>query len=138
MSSSAIFWPVIAQVLLVYVVYLIVSRRRVGAVRRGEVDAKIFLVPNEEPAQSATAIRNLSNQFELPILFLFGCFGLFLIGAADWVAILLAWAFVASRIVHAAVHLTTNRLSQRRPLFIVGFFINGALWLYFAVRLAFG
>ena len=136
MQSTAIFWPVIVQVALTYAIYIVASNRRVGAVKRGEVKAREFLVPVTEPAQSATAIRSLINQFELPMLFIFGCFGLFVIGAADWVVILLAWAFVASRIVHAAIHVTTNALMQRRGAFIVGFGLNGLLWLYFAFRLA--
>jgi hypothetical protein len=138
MQSTAIFWPVIAQVVLTYAIYIIASNRRLGALKRGEVKAREFLVPTTEPAQSATAIRSLTNQFELPMLFIFGCFGLFVIGAADWVVILLAWAFVASRIVHAAIHVTTNALMQRRGAFIVGFGLNALLWLYFAFRLAIG
>jgi hypothetical protein len=136
MSSTAIFWPVIAQVGLIYAIYLVASRRRVGAVKRGEVKAKEFLVPINEPAPSATAIRSLVNQFELPMLFIFVCFGLHLIGAVNFLVLVIAWLFVASRAVHAFIHVTTNALMQRRTAFIVGFFLNGALWLYFAFRLA--
>lgn len=135
MSSTAIFWPVIAQVALIYGIYVLVSRRRLGAIRRGEVKARAFLVPIEEPPQSATAIRSLVNQFELPMLFIFGCFGLFLIAAADAFAVTLAWAFVLSRLGHAAIHVTTNRLALRRGFFIAGFGLNGVLWLYFVYRL---
>jgi hypothetical protein len=136
MGSTAIFWPVIAQVLLTYAIYLVASNRRVGAVKRGEVKASAFLIPTNEPAGSATAIRSLVNQFELPILFIFACFGLYLIGAANYIAVLLAWLFVASRAVHAYIHVTTNALMRRRGAFIVGFVLNGLLWLYFAFRLA--
>ena len=34
-SSTAIFWPVMAQVLLTYVVYVVMSSRRIGAVKAG-------------------------------------------------------------------------------------------------------
>ncbi|GLQ38531.1 membrane protein [Rhizobium albus] len=136
MNSISIFWPVIVQVALIYVIYLIASNRRVGAVKRGEVKSREFLVPINEPAQSATAIRSLVNQFELPMLFIFVCIAFYLISAVNIVVLVLAWAFVISRIVHAAIHVTTNALMQRRAAFIVGFFINGLLWLYFAYRLA--
>ena len=138
MNSTAIFWPVIVQVALTYAIYLLASNRRVGAVKRGEVKAREFLVPINEPPQSATAIRSLVNQFELPMLFIFCCFGLFLIEAADLPALVLAWLFVASRIVHAAIHVTTNALMQRRGAFVAGFFLNALLWLYFAFRLIAG
>jgi hypothetical protein len=136
MGSTAIFWPVIAQVFVTYAIYMVASKRRIGAVKSGAVKAREFLIPTTEPAPSATAIRSLTNQFELPILFIFACFALYLIGAANYVAVVLAWAFVVSRIVHAAIHVTSNALMQRRGAFIAGFFINGILWLYFAFRLA--
>ncbi|WP_099865261.1 MAPEG family protein [Pararhizobium haloflavum] len=136
MGSTAIFWPVIVQVALIYGVYFLASKRRVGAVKRGEVEARAFLVPNVEPEQSATVIRNLINQFELPMLFIFACFGLYMIAAANVVVVILAWLFVASRVVHAYVHVTSNDLRRRRPAFIAGFVLNGLLWLYFAFRLA--
>lgn len=136
MTSTAIFWPVIAQVALTYAIYIVASNRRVGAVKRGEVQAKEFLVPMSEPAQSATAIRSLTNQFELPILFMFVCFALQTIGAVNMIVLVLAWAFVASRAVHAYIHVTSNALMQRRGAFITGFALNALLWLYFAFRLA--
>lgn len=138
MGSTAIFWPVIAQVVLIYAVYVFASRRRVGAVKRGEVKASAFLTPFQEPEPSQTVIRSLINQFELPMLFIFVCFGFHAIDAADYFALALAWLFVASRCVHAFIHVTSNALMRRRAAFIAGFVLNGLLWLYLAIRLALG
>ena len=135
-SSTAIFWPVLAQVLLTYVVYLTVSARRIGAIKAGTAKVSDFKVPSIEPEPSATAARNLSNQFELPVLFFAACISLFVTGAAGLAALVAAWAFVLARVAHAYIHLTSNRVRIRRSLFIVSLGINLVQWLLLAVHIA--
>jgi hypothetical protein len=135
-SSTAIFWPVLAQVLLTYVIYVMVSARRVGAIKAGTAKPSDFKVPSIEPDPSATAVRNLSNQFELPMLFFAACLSLFVTGAAGLAAVVVAWAFVLARVAHAYVHLTSNRLRIRRPLFIFSLVINLVQWLLLAIHIA--
>src|SRR5690606_24413589 len=86
-SSTAIFWPVLAQVLLTYVIYVIMSSRRIGAVKSGLARPSDFKVPSVEPEPSATAARSLSNQFELPVLFFAASLSLFVTGGAGTAAI---------------------------------------------------
>lgn len=128
MSGEAIFLPVLVQVALTFVIYGVVSFRRVGAVTSGKASHADYRVPIVEPQASATAIRSLSNQFELPILFYVCCVILFELGAVSTVALGLAWLFVATRIAHAAIHVTTNRLKRRRPLFIAGLLAVLFMW----------
>ncbi|RCS25817.1 hypothetical protein DUT91_03385 [Phyllobacterium salinisoli] len=135
MSQTAIFWPMIAQTALIFVIYLLCSVRRVDAVRSGATRAGDYKLPFVEPVPSATAIRNLANQFELPVLFYVVCLSLYVLNGATFVALLLAWAFVISRALHAAVHVTSNDLRLRRPLFIVGFVIIVLLWIWLAIWL---
>lgn len=135
-SSTAIFWPVLAQVLLTYVVYLTVSARRIGAIKAGTAKVSDFKVPSIEPEPSATAARNLSNQFELPVLFFAACISLFVTGAAGLAVLVAAWAFVLARVAHAYIHLTSNRVRIRRSLFIVSLGINLVQWLLLAVHIA--
>jgi len=135
MNQTLIFWPVIAQVLLTFVAYLVMSKRRMAAVKAGEARARDFKVPRD-PEASATAARNVVNQFELPVLFYVVCLAFHQVGAVDWIALGLAWAFAAARVVHAFVHLTSNIVMLRRRLFIVGFVFVGLMWAWFAVALA--
>jgi hypothetical protein len=135
-SSTAIFWPVLAQVLLTYVVYVVMSSRRIGAVKAGNARPSDFKVPSIEPEPSATAARNLTNQFELPVLFFAACLSLFVTGGAGMAAVIVAWAFVLARAAHAWIHLTTNRIRQRRMLFVVGLTINLVQWLLLAFHIA--
>lgn len=135
MSGTAIFWPMLAQAALTYAVYVLVSLRRVGAVREGRARVADFAVPAAEPEASATAVRNLANQFELPLLFFVACLSLFVLGGASVAAVALAWLFVLARLAHAIVHVTANRVLPRRRLFIAGWLANGALWVLLAAHL---
>ncbi|MDP2118517.1 MAG: MAPEG family protein [Hoeflea sp.] len=135
-SSTAIFWPVLAQVLLTYGIYMVVSARRVGAVKAGTAKVADFRVPSIEPEPSATAARNLANQFELPVLFFAACLSLYVTGGAGTAAIVAAWAFVLARAAHAYVHVTSNRVSLRRRLFIASLGVNCVQWLLLAIHIA--
>lgn len=135
-SSTAIFWPVLAQVLLTYIVYLTVSSRRLGSVKAGTAKASDFKAPFIEPEPSATAARNLTNQFELPVLFFAACLSLYVTGGAGMAALVAAWAFVLARAVHAYIHLTSNKVMLRRRLFIVSLAVNLLQWVLLAVHIA--
>lgn len=135
MNPIAIFWPVVAQVLLVFLVYFLLSKRRFAAVRSGTFKAGEFRERKSEPAESTTTYNNLVNQFELPVLLYVVCISLFVTNGVSYVTVLLAWIFVISRYAHAFVHVTINRLRYRRPLFVVGFFALGLLWVWFALHL---
>lgn len=135
-TSTAIFWPVIAQVALVFSIYFLMMRRRFGAVRAGTAKAKDYVIPTIEPAPSATVARNLINQFELPLLFYLVCVLLYLTAGAGPLAVIVAWLFVISRLAHAYVHVTSNRLMVRQRLFTLGFVLNFVLWVLFAAHIA--
>jgi hypothetical protein len=138
MNGEQIFWPMLCQVALTYVIYAVGSSRRMNAIKSGSAKPSDFRIPNVEPQPSATAMRNLSNQFELPVLFYACCLTLFVLGATSTVALALGWAFALLRIAHAYVHVTSNKLRYRRPLFIAGFFVLAAMWLMVLYRLAIG
>ena len=125
-----------AQVLLTYVVYGIMSSRRIGAVKAGAARPSDFKVPSTDPEQSATAARNLTNQFELPVLFFAACLSLFVTGGTGMAAVVVAWAFVLARVAHAWVHLTSNRIRIRRMLFTLGLLVNLVQWLLLAIHIA--
>lgn len=134
--SEAMLWPMIAHAVLVFGLYFLLSRKRVGAVREGRVKAEQFKENREEPLESLLIHNNLKNQFELPVLFHVVCIALYMTTADNVVTVGLAWVFVLSRYVHSYVHLTSNRLRHRRPLWIFGYFILMALWVWLAVWLA--
>ncbi len=136
MSQTMIFWPMIAHVALVYVIYTLISRQRIVAIKAGNARPSQFRENNNEPAESLFIRNNLTNQFELPVLFHSVCLCLFVTRGVTPAILVFAWLFAVSRFAHAWIHITTNRIRYRRPVFIIGYSSLGILWMIFAARLA--
>ncbi|NMG41069.1 hypothetical protein GRZ55_17620 [Chelativorans sp. ZYF759] len=138
MTQTAILWPMIAHVALVFAVYVLLGLRRRQAVMAGEARISGFRENQNEPPSSLFARNNLENQFELPMLFHAGCLALLAAGGAGTLAIVLAWLFVASRVIHTIIHVTSNRIRYRQPAFMAGFVLLAGMWLLLAIQLATG
>ncbi len=67
--TEATIWPMIAHVALVFCLYLLLSARRMRAVRQGQARPEQFRENREEPAASLVVKNAIANQFELPVLF---------------------------------------------------------------------
>ena len=135
MNQTAIFWPMMAHVLLVFIIYAMLGLRRKAAVTSGSAKVSQFRENQVEPPQSLFVRNALANQFELPVLFYAVCLALQASGAVDALTLSLAWLFVVSRYVHSFIHVTSNRIRHRQPAFVVGFLAVIALWVLLAVNL---
>ncbi|RWM15169.1 MAPEG family protein [Mesorhizobium sp.] len=135
MNQTAIFWPMLAHVLLVYIVYLVMLKRRYLAVKSGEAKISQYKVRSTEPASSVTVANNLINQFELPVLFHVLCLALFVTNGVNYLTLVLMWLFVVTRYVHAWVHLTRNYMLHRSRAFFLGAGILLVAWIWFALHL---
>ncbi len=136
MKATAIFWPMIAHVVLVYGIYGLIALRRKRAVEAGSAKVSQFRENRDEPGESLFVRNNLANQFELPMLFYACCLALYASGGVGTLVLMLAWLFVLSRYVHAAIHVTTNRVRHRQLAFIVGFLSLATMWAALAVHIA--
>jgi hypothetical protein len=134
--TQATIWPMIAHAALVFGLYVLLSSRRVGAVKEGRARAEQFRENRDEPAESLIVKNAIANQFELPVLFYAVSILLYLVDADNPVTVAGGWLFVALRYVHAYVHVTSNRLRYRRPLFIAGLLVVALLWIWLGVWLA--
>ncbi|BCP54035.1 membrane protein [Kaistia sp. 32K] len=134
MLKTAILWPAIAQFALIALCYLWLGITRRGAVASGAVPSTDFPPGVAEPQASATARRHLANQFELPLLFFVVIGFLFGVNGASILELVVAWLFVASRVVHTIASLN-GPLALRHLSFLVGFLLVGFLWLDLAVRI---
>jgi hypothetical protein len=134
--TEATIWPMIAHAALIFGLYILLSTRRIGAVRDGRAKAEQFRENRDEPAESLVVKNAIANQFELPVLFYAVSILLYLVDADNPVTVAGGWLFVALRYAHAYVHVTSNRLRYRRPLFIASLLVAMMLWLWLAVWLA--
>lgn len=135
MNQTAIFWPMLAHVLLVFIVYIVLAIRRGGAVTTGEAKVSQFKGRYEEPDRSVTAANNIMNQFELPVLFHTCCICLYVTNGASFLTVTLAWGFALLRYAHAYIHLTSNKLKWRNMTFRVGLLLLVILWVVFALHI---
>ena len=121
MNSSHIFWPVLAQVFLTLVLFIILGARKAKVVKAGKVNRQQAALDNRVwPEEVVKVSNNIANQFEVPILFYVLCVVLYSINAAGIVAVVLAYMFVVSRYAHAWVHVGSNYVPMRLWLFMVG------------------
>ena len=137
--AVALVWPVLAQVLLTFVIVGLLGRARVTAVRARRVKIGDIALSGERwPDEVRRVSNNLSNQFETPVLFYVLVAVALHVGATGWPMVALAWLYVASRVGHAVVHTTTNHVLTRFRIFLVGLVALLAMWLVIVARLITG
>jgi hypothetical protein len=136
MSISAVILPVLVQVGLTFILLFWMGRSRLATLKSGELKVKdIALGERVWPKRILQVQNSYQNQFELPVLF-YALVALALITRkADMLFVLMSWMFVVSRLVHAAIHVTSNKVSLRFMAFLVGVLILAAMWIIFAVRI---
>ena len=127
----------LAHIGLVFALYAWLTYERVGAVRRGEAKYSAYLFGRDEPHQAARISRNLSNQFELPLIFYALVVLLIAVKEVTLLDLIAAWVFVAGRIVHTLVQTLTDNVPLRGNVFTVNFLavvVIAAHALYIAIQ----
>ena len=108
---------------------------RLPMVMRGDVNIRDIALSREPwPDREKKVSNAFDNQFQLPLLFYVGCLLAVFLGPA-WFHLVLAWAFVVSRYVHAAIHITSNHVIHRFSVYSTGLAILSLYWLVLFVQL---
>lgn len=136
MSNAALMLPVFAQIALTFAVLIKMGSCRVAALKNREVTLGDVALGGDAWSNNVKKVsNNFNNQFQIPILF-FAVAAFFMVtGKVDLVAIVLAWAFVASRCVHSFIHIRANDVRQRFKVYVIGVFIVMALWIWLALKI---
>ncbi|MEE1611588.1 MAPEG family protein [Microvirga sp. CF3016] len=135
MSITAILLPVYVQVALTVLLLLWMGSSRLGTLRTGQVKVKdIALGERNWPTRILQIQNAYHNQFELPVLFYVLVVLALITRKADMLFVVMSWMFVASRLVHAAIHTTSNKVSHRFMAFVVGVLVLAAMWVIFGIR----
>ncbi len=139
MNLALVLASVFIQVALTFVLLIWSGVLRINAVRAKTVHPRDIALgePNwpPRPTQVANAYR---NQLELPILFYLAILLAIIFGQATPAFVILSWLFVGTRLVHAAIHTTSNRVSHRFYAYTTGLVALLLMWIVLAVSLAFG
>lgn len=130
--------PLFVQVALTFTLLFMMGRSRVGKINSKEVHPKDVALRQPNWPQETTKFANaFHNQLETPILFYVLVILLFITKQADYLQIILAWGYVAARIVHAVIHIKSNRLSPRFMAFFVSIIILLIMWVRFFIAINF-
>lgn len=127
-----------AQVLLTLALLVLMGRERVPRIMSGEIPvADIAVDRTAYPLKARLLSNSFDNQFQLPVLFFVGVLLVLHLGALGWAEVVLAWAFVVLRYVHAAIHVTTNRVYQRFAAYTLGLAVLVLFWLWLVFKIVF-
>jgi hypothetical protein len=125
-SLSNMMTPVLALVVWTMVILVWLYLRRIPAMRKAGIDpAKIkgsetyASMPQLDP-KAVWVSDNYNHLHEQPVIFYALCVYTHLVGVWDGLNVGLAWAYVAIRIVHSLIQVTTNFVPLRFAVFNLG------------------
>jgi len=131
MNSNLIFLPVLTQIAITIIGFMLLGVRKAKALKKDEVDMTKTALDNDAwPDYVLMVSNNIRNQFQVPVLFYVLCFVFYSIEAVTTTVLYLAWAFVISRIVHAYIHMSTNYVPARFRVFTIGFVIMVIMFIF--------
>jgi hypothetical protein len=139
MNPEGILLPMAALAALTFAVLLVIPYKRIGAGRKGLVTWRDFKYGESEKVPPDVRIpnRNLMNLLEMPMLFYVACVTFYVTRHVGPEVLLLAWVYVALRVLHSAVHLTYNRVRDRLIVYAASNVVLAVLWIrLFRVLLA--
>lgn len=133
-TAGALVAPMLVLVAMTFALLVWGGRMRFAAVGRGEVKMRDIALREPNWPKRIQQIGNCyQNQLELPVLFYVLVGFVLVTGVGSLLDVILAWAFVAARIAHAAVFVTSNDVRKRGPIFVVGMGVLILHWAWFAV-----
>jgi hypothetical protein len=139
MSIEAVLLPLFVQVTLTFVLLYAMGYLRTRAFMAGAVrEADIALREPNWPARATQVANAFSNQLEVPVLFYVLTILAWITRHADLTFVVMAWAFVILRLIHAAIHVSDNHVGRRGAVFATGAIVLTLMWAIFMVRILFG
>ena len=134
--NVAILGPVFSLAAWTIVVLLILAYRRVKATTTGAVHVREFAFGESPkvPVSAQLVSRNYMNLLEMPVLFYVACLVSLVTGPTTSAMLTLAWLYVALRVLHSLIHITTNRIIHRFAVFVLSNVVLAALWVLLGLR----
>jgi hypothetical protein len=138
MSITAVLLPVFVLVGLTVLLLLRMGSLRVTSLRTGQAKmGDIALGERNWPKRVLQVQNAFHNQFEVPVLFYVLVALALITRKADMLFVVMSWMFVTSRLVHAFIHTTSNKVIWRFQAFAVGVLILVLMWIIFGLRVFF-
>ena len=137
MNEFYLFTAIILQFVLVVVVMIKLGVARKKALQEKAVTMEqIALNSAPWPDYAKKPQNNLSNQFELPVLFIMAVLFNFYFNAATIGFVILSYIFVLSRWIHMLIHTGSNHVMTRAKAYMIGFITLCLIWGYLFFEVA--
>ena len=131
MNSELMLLPLLGQVILTFCVGFLARIRREKSVKEGFNWRYFKTFEGEKPPRYVLqADQHLVNLFEAPMLFFAAGILAISLDTVDTVILLFASIYVISRVIHAIISLTNNRLLWRARVFIFSTIIILMMWFW--------
>ncbi len=121
MNQGSIFIPFFGMMLLTMAVWVYMYYLRLSFFKREQIAPQSVSTTQKVLATVPEKINlpseNLINLFELPVLFYATCIYLYVTGRVDATYLVLAYCFLAFRVLHSVIHCTYNRVMHRFYLY---------------------
>lgn len=122
--------PLILMIVLTAIVWLYMYILRLGFMFKHKINPQDLATPHQKYAILPERINypayNLSNLFELPVLFYILCVLVIYLDISSQSILVYSWIFVIFRIFHSLIHCTYNTVKHR---FVAYAMSSIALWL---------
>ncbi|GAB3385222.1 MAPEG family protein [Lysobacter fragariae] len=130
MGNNAIYVPAFAMAALTLVVWLRMYTTRIGEMTRERIHPQSVATSAQMAAKltDTRAADNFRNLFELPVLFYLAIVIVAQAGLVSTSLLVLAWLFVALRVVHSWIHCTYNKVMHRFKAYVAGGTVLWLLW----------
>jgi hypothetical protein len=129
-NDFAIFGPVFVLGFWTFAILNVLGISRIRAGSKRLIKPEDFKLGESErvPEKVRLANRNYMNLLELPVLFYAVNIIVYITGTATATIVAIAWLFVALRVIHSLIHLTSNNVMHRLYAFVAGNTALLVLW----------
>ena len=134
MNATAYVLPAAAMALLVLAVWMRLFFTRIPEMKRERIHPQAIALSTQAAAKlrDTRAADNFRNLFELPVLFYAALWAGHALSIDIPVFFVLAWLFVALRIVHSVIHCGYNKVMHRFYAYAAGGWVLWAIWAVIA------
>lgn len=133
-DPSQLLIPAALHLALIAGLYAWLSVERFINFMQGRGRYADLVTPGGDTGRAARVAANLSNQFEAPALFYPLVLALWATGMASGADLILAWIFLAGRVIHTLVQTFTTHVPLRGMVFSINFMALGVMWIWFLIR----
>lgn len=131
MPNPDILYPVLTLIGWTFVMWAWMYATRIPAIQSADIDMEELSrtgAPLVMPPQVARVADNYNHLHEQPTVFYALALSAAVLGAVDGLQVILAWGYVAIRIVHSLVQATKNPIFVRFTIFATGSIVLFALF----------